>query len=387
MIFKNLTTMHLPTGWRITAADLEARLARLPLVPPSGAMYQSHGWDNFEGEQVIGVERHLLVAFGTAKRDLPGSVVKREVKDRVAELAKVQGFAPGRKQIADIKERVIAELLPRAFVKYSRLLIWFDIASGLIHFDSTSNSKIEDAVVALRLAFDGEFAVVWATPKDNPALSMHRWLIDDVAPSDLLINDQAVLVAESEPGKPTVRYAHHPLENRLDVTTHLLEGKQVKQLGLRWVNGDESVETEFVLTDAFRIKGIKCHALTESDAPNEKGSAHTDFLVMVSVLRPLFVAISGALPLLDPRESRDTGISTSAPTSIDQPADDELDELHEAHWGSEDEEQQVTPSGRTAVTEEVLALLDSDPDDPPAADVHEAALEGPQVLAEMDEAA
>lgn len=95
---------------------------------------ESVGWSAAgpDGQLVYGVERNLLVTLGQAKRVLPSSVVKREVEERAAKLADQQGFLPGRKQLKDLKDAVINELRPRAFIKYSFIRAWIDLTGGFL---------------------------------------------------------------------------------------------------------------------------------------------------------------------------------------------------------------------------------------------------------------
>jgi DNA recombination-dependent growth factor C len=44
-------------------------------------------------------------------------VVNDEVKDRAEAMEAQQGYAPGRKQLKELRERVTEELMPRAFTR------------------------------------------------------------------------------------------------------------------------------------------------------------------------------------------------------------------------------------------------------------------------------
>ena len=118
MRFKNLLVYRLDAKWKVEARPLEKILAGRALQPCTSFEMESHGWvtPQPEGPFLYTQNRHWLCALGSEHKLLPASVVRQVAAERAAVLAKKQGHTIGRKQMREIKERVLHELLPRAYL-------------------------------------------------------------------------------------------------------------------------------------------------------------------------------------------------------------------------------------------------------------------------------
>ena len=119
MWFNNAQIYKLPTAWNIDRAALEEQLGRKPFVRCPSNQPQSSGWlsPRGDGALVYAQNRQWLIALCTEQRLLPSSVVNDEVKERAEAIEAQQGYAPGRKQLRELKERVTEELLAKAFTR------------------------------------------------------------------------------------------------------------------------------------------------------------------------------------------------------------------------------------------------------------------------------
>ena len=119
MWFNNAQIYKLPTAWNIDRAALEEQLGRKPFVRCPSNQPQSRGWlsPRGDGALVYAQNRQWLIALCTEQRLLPSSVVNDEVKERAEAIEAQQGYAPGRKQLRELKERVTEELLAKAFTR------------------------------------------------------------------------------------------------------------------------------------------------------------------------------------------------------------------------------------------------------------------------------
>jgi recombination associated protein RdgC len=105
MWFKNLQIYRLSAPWTMTPEQLEAALAPQAFAPCTSLDLQSQGWvsprDN--GMLVHTINRQMLLLLGTEKKLLPATVINQVAKAKAAEIEEQQGFAPGRKQMREIK--------------------------------------------------------------------------------------------------------------------------------------------------------------------------------------------------------------------------------------------------------------------------------------------
>ena len=108
MWFKNLQLYRLPAPWNIDLAKLEEQLSRGLFVKCPSNQPLSRGWvaPRRDGALAFALGRQWLLALSVEQRLLPSSVVNDEVRERAEAMEAQQGYAPGRKQLKELRERV-----------------------------------------------------------------------------------------------------------------------------------------------------------------------------------------------------------------------------------------------------------------------------------------
>ncbi|MFZ6649259.1 recombination-associated protein RdgC [Undibacterium sp. TJN25] len=297
MWFKNLQIFRLPAPWNVDTAKLETQLASQSFSQCPSSEMQSQGWASpRDNEHLIhSVSHQMLLSLATEKKLLPSSVINQVTKAKAAELEEQQGFAPGRKQMKDLKERVTDELLPRAFSIRRNTLVWIDPVNGWLVVDSSSPSKA-DEVIKLLLKAD-KIPLESLRVKLSPQAAMTDWLAGNEAPKGFTIDQDTELRAHTE-DKATVRYVRHSLDAD-DVQRHIAAGKQCTKLAMTW---DDKIS--FVLTDTLAIKRIKPLDIldeeTDKRASGEDERFDADFILMASeiakMMDDLVYALGGEMP-------------------------------------------------------------------------------------------
>ena len=293
MWFKNLTIFRLPPGWAMTPGDLEAELARHPLIPCTGMNLQTRGWvaPRENGPLVASLEKHLLIALGIEQKLLPGAVVRQAAEERAAQIEQVKGYKPGRKMMREIKEQVTVELLPRAFVRRRSVHAWIDPVGGWLVVDSGTPAKAEELVEMLRNSLGGELAVSFLEPSQSPSSLLTAWLAGGDAPNRFALGDECELCGTDET-KPTVRYVRHGLEGN-DVRRHISEGKFATRLALTWND-----KISLVLTEKLQVKKLAFLAMRENDSQatiSKEEQFDLDFALMTGELSQLLADLAQAL--------------------------------------------------------------------------------------------
>jgi recombination associated protein RdgC len=283
-MFKNAQVFTLSQKWEITADQLHAQLSKLPFVSCGSQETQTQGWISPRGNDLLvhNVHGQFLMTLATEKKLLPSSVINQVTKARAAELEDQQGFAPGRKAMKELKERVTDELLSRAFTQRSNINVWLDLENGWLVIDAGAPAKA-DAVVKMLLKCCDKLPLEALRTKSSPQAAMTGWLASDEAPHKFTIDQDAELRSTNE-SKATVRYARHTLEHG-DVAQHIAAGKECTRLALTWND-----RISFVLTDNLTIKRIK--PLDVVDEANTKGVNEeerfdSDFTLMAGELGQL----------------------------------------------------------------------------------------------------
>ncbi len=295
-MFKNLQIYRLPAPWGIDLAKLEEQLARGTFARCASHEPMSRGWvsPRKDGALIHACNRQWLIALAVEQRLLPSSVVNEEVKERAEKLTEQQGYAPGRKALRELKERVTEELMPRAFTKKRTAFVWIDPVNGWFVVDAGSQAKAEEAIEHLRHCLD-EFPLKPLHTQLSPQSAMADWLAGGDAPDGFTIDRDCDLKSVSEE-KAAVRYVRHALGDEVsgEIKAHLAAGKLPTKLALTW---DDRIS--FVLTEKLEVKRLTFLDILKEQA--EKAVEHAeeqfdaDFALMTGELQRMLPAVIGAL--------------------------------------------------------------------------------------------
>ena len=292
MWFKNLQIYRLPAPWAYTPEQLEAALAPHSFVPANSNELLRQGWDTPRpnGGLVHVVNKQMLILLGTEKKLLPSSVINQVAKARAAEMEEAQGFAPGKKAMKELKERVADELLPRAFSIRSNVWTWIDPVNGWLVVDAASPAKADEVIKLLLKAVD-KLPLESLRVQRSPVGVMTEWLEADDAPAGFTVDMDTELRATGE-SKAAVRYVRHTLEPE-EIRRHIAAGKQCTRLAMTW---DSKIS--FVLTESLAIKGIKpldVISEKESSTKNDEERFDGDMMLMTGELAKLMADVVEAL--------------------------------------------------------------------------------------------
>jgi recombination associated protein RdgC len=276
----------------MTAEELAIALSAQAFRECGSLDTSSVGWaaprDDDQLVHVVGGQ--FLLRLETEAKLLPTSVINQVTKERSAELEEQQGFAPGRKQMRDIKEKVTDELLPRAFSVRRSTSVWIDPKHGWLVIDSASPTKADEVLKMLLKSIE-KLPVQTFRVARSPIAAMTDWLAADEAPGNFTVDQDTELRATGE-SKATVKYVRHTIEAE-EVRRHITAGKQCTRLAMTWTD-----KISFVLTEALTLKRIApLDILRENGAEtlNDVERFDSDFLLMAGELNRLLGDLAQAL--------------------------------------------------------------------------------------------
>lgn len=286
MWFKHLHLYRLHDAPELDAATLEEALAEQAARPLGGQDPRRLGW-TFPGGRADTARLHelqgqRLLSALRQERLLPASVVKEEVDERAAEVETREGRKLRRQEKIAIKEQVVEELLPRAFVRSQKIDLWWDTRRRLIGINASSRTRAEELLDLLRETL-GSLKVTPLATQVMPMRAMTQWLTDPASrPADLVLGDQVELKAKGDDG--VLRARQVDLDS--DEIQQLLEsGRQASKLAVE-VEGRLS----FVLHDDLALKSLRFGdaLIDEANASDDGDDAllrlDTDFVLMAQAL-------------------------------------------------------------------------------------------------------
>lgn len=289
MWFRNLQAYRISSG-NITLNSLEEALSQHALQACMQMEMQSRGWVPPRDEQenfIHAYGQQWLIALGVEKKLLPAGVINQHAKNRIAQIEKMQGYKPGKKQVRDIKEATIIELLPRAFTQRHKTYAWIDALKNRLIIDTTSTQKADELVEVLIKSMHGLTLAPLET-QISPSSAMTRWLSGDDLPSIFSIDRDCELQGMSDE-RATVKYTHHALETE-ETVRHIRAGKKVIRLAMTW---DSKIS--FVLHDNLQLRRIAPQDILKEPTESTDELFVSDFAIMTGELSQLITAMVDAL--------------------------------------------------------------------------------------------
>lgn len=280
MWFRNLLIYRFADGV-ITPTELEACLAKQILQGCLGLEPQSRGWvppGNTETDLVYSYGQQILIALGTEKKLLPASVVNQLAKVRAQEMELRQGYAPGRKQMKEIKDVVYRELLSRAFAVRQRSHAWVDLVDGWFIVEGSSAAKAD----VLIEAFIKSTGIGLKRIRTNmaPVSAMTAWLSGDDPPVIFSVDSDSIFRSR-EDKKVSVSYIRQSPDPQ-EITRHVRTGKEVIRLAMTWRD-----KISFVLDENLQLKRLTLLDIDQESAETAEEQFDSDFFLMTSELRQL----------------------------------------------------------------------------------------------------
>jgi len=293
MLFKNLVIYRLHAGWDISAAALEQHLSRRQLQPCGALDMESRGWVPAGPEKrlVHTANGQHLIALGINQKVLPPSIVRQETEERAAEMEKALGSPVGRKQMREIRERVLVELRAKAFTRRRVSHAWIDTVNQWLVVDAAAVARAEEVIDTLRDSI--ESLPVTRFEAGSSEVQMAQWVRLGEAPLRLAVDTDLDLQASNEP-RAAVKYARHSLDGT-DIQEHLSAGKAVVRLGLTWND-----RITFILTRKLEVKRVRFLSMEEEAGDGScrlsaQDRFDQDFLLMSSELAHLVSDLAASL--------------------------------------------------------------------------------------------
>lgn len=293
MWFKNLLVYRIHANADLNADTVEAQLKKHALQPCGSFEMESRGWvaPRVEERFLHSLERQWLLLFGVNQKLLPAAVINQTARERAAKLAQTQEHPVGRKQMRDIRGRVLEELMPKALSRRRTLGAWIDPVNGWLVMDTAADKKADELLESLNRA-DIALNAQRLDCRQSPAAQMTLWLSSGSVPAPFTIDQDLELRAAGD-SRATVRYVNHPLEGR-EIREHIAGGKSATRLGMTWKN-----RISFVLTDQLQIKRVAFLDIlkgeTQSQAEDAEEQFDIDFALMTGELAALFADLTKAL--------------------------------------------------------------------------------------------
>lgn len=249
--FKNFVVFNHNIDTSLIVEDEDNRPEELSDPNPSawstkGLVPVIEGEDYFH--QLDGMGFVFCVQFN--ERILPGKVRDEHVKKRAERIQEGTGRKPSKKEYRELRDEVELELLPKAFIRRSKVF-GLITASRLVIF-SSSTKRQDDVMLVLFGNLDLYFGAAKELSFTRPSLKDGLSGLTGLALGDderFAATKNALLVnAREEAETPTIRIKDKNVYSS-DVQALLKQGYRAHELGL-----STSAGTSFTLTKSMTVK-------------------------------------------------------------------------------------------------------------------------------------
>ncbi|MEZ5471290.1 MAG: recombination-associated protein RdgC [Marinicella sp.] len=253
MWFKNARLFQLNEDFNLDAEAFSDALKNDALKACAPMEAVSKGWVSPFGSDselyVLKSGDALLFTLGVEEKVLPAAVVNHQLNQQLNNIKSETGQKPGRKQQTDMKQQLMLEMLPQAFVKPKSINAYIDLKLNLLIVDSASQNAAEDLVSQLRQTL-GSFKASAFGPSSAMAQVLTRWVLHAQGDAGFQVDREIVLeTLDDNKGVVRGRNIEH-LDDQMK--QHIDNGYLVTQLGLEYQE-----RVELVLAHDMGIKKIK----------------------------------------------------------------------------------------------------------------------------------
>jgi len=182
---------------------IEALSTLHPAGEPQALELSRSGWSPLwrNGEQAYKVTPQIIaISMLTHERLLPAAVVRKALAEKVEQIEADEGRPVGRKEKTRLKDEIIIDLTPKAFITAKRTDAYIDYQRQLLVVDSSSQKRAEDLASLLRETLGSlKCRPLVGDLGYDLASRMRRWIQGDET-SPFQVDDEATFVQPVERG-------------------------------------------------------------------------------------------------------------------------------------------------------------------------------------------
>lgn len=299
-MFRNLTAHRLPADAIPTPEALAEAISARPLQPPGPLELHTVGFVSPRGRShdvaPVTLDHDTLLSVGTWSRILPTQVISDAIDEKLDTLEAERGRRPGGKERSRIREEVINELMPRAFLKSGRVDAWLDHSTGLFVVDSASQAAVTSVVSLLREVL-GSFPatpLAGGTSGSVARIVLTGWLGAAPLPAAFDAGDECELRDPADDGA-IVRCRRQMLDTD-EIAEHVNAGKQCTVLALNNNRLAFTLDADLVMRKVRPLDWFDEAHVSEVER-DDHDPLLSDFALMTGELRALYGELAQAFAL------------------------------------------------------------------------------------------
>lgn len=297
MFFKNLLVYHVNAP-SMTAESLEAALDSHRAAPCSKHDTEVSGFVSpfggaADGLLVHAAAGHLMVCLQTESKVLPSSVVRDAVQEKIEEIELRDDRKVYRKEKQQIKDEIMLDLLPRAFVKRSHLFAFFTSDKKYLVIDTASRPKAEELISMIRNALT-TLPCIPLKVNAIPGNSMTTWIKNDRKPPEGISIGRSCELYNPLELSSVIRCKDVDLDSE-EVQQCLEVGMQCSKLSIHWNDSLSALMTDDLAFRGVRFGDVVSESLASVDYEDRAAYQDAEFALMAGTIHSFIGDIRKAL--------------------------------------------------------------------------------------------
>lgn len=294
MFFRNLVMFRFPTN--IDFSNVAELLQHATLKPIGPLEMNSRGFISPFGreEEVqlhLAIGNWLWLTVGGQDKILPGAAVNDAMAQKLAEIERSEGRRPGGRERKRIKDDLLHEMLPKAFVKSSRHDVFLDLDRGVAFVDTSSRKEGEFVVSDIR-GLLGRFPALALNAEVAPRSILTGWVAGEPLPAGLSLGEECQL-EDPVTGGALVRCQNQELLSD-EISRHLDAGKQVTRLALVLEDNVSLVLSDDLVVRKLRFLDGALDKLEDADDDSRRAELDARFVLQTGELGRLFDVLASS---------------------------------------------------------------------------------------------
>lgn len=297
---------------------------------PLASQWGSLGWvpplaDN-AGELIEDIGQGvILLCAQFNERILPGKVRDEKLRERITKVEEMEGRRVYKSEYAQLRDEVEASLLPRAFIRRSKVYVMITRKGFMFIF--TSSAKRADTVAALLRdsipAFGGPNAF-WVYRTERNVLGLLR----EVAKFEVEDEENGVLIKATDAAvlqgadKRTIRIKGVDIYSE-DVADLLPSGYEPSELRVKLIMGSDTLLT-ITLGGKYCYKAMEIPGVEVEDGDDEDDALRSFSFLVADAIHDLLGTLASQLGGEQEPKPIEEAPTEPQPDELDDEEDDEL---------------------------------------------------------------
>ncbi|THB63597.1 MAG: recombination-associated protein RdgC [Gammaproteobacteria bacterium] len=291
MWFKNLQLFYFSKPFTLKAEELDEKLSSYTLGSCGAMELSSIGWIPPLGKETEvlahAANGFIMICLGIQEKLMPPAVIRDELQEKIDQIEGEEDRKVRGSEKVQLKDQIIHEMLPRAFVKKQRVYAYIDPKNNWLVIDAASRKMAEEFAEFLRVTL-GSLPVVPPDVKLAPSSVFTKWLASGSADSFAVDAECELQHQDIESG--TAKFKNMNLSSS-EVMAHISAGSVVTKIAVTW---NEKISC--FLTQELEVKRLKFDDAVKEEAAEQSGETDAarfdaDFAIMTYELSKFINAL------------------------------------------------------------------------------------------------